>query len=164
MASAAVPALQEGLECRPTVLLVDDSSLIPALCRDVASRVGLHVLTALTATDALGVIAREPVDIVITDITVPHIRGLEFIKCVHENYPRIRIIVLTQYGTIDAAVGAMNLGALDFITRPFDLTEFRLKLGSWTEDAKLERIGRTADERSGALASNWDLTGQSSKI
>src|ERR1700674_3231582 len=151
MASAPVPTASDGAESRPTILLVDDKSRIPTLCGDIATRAGLHVVTALTASDALGVFQREPVDLVITDITVPDIRGMELIQCIHVNYPRTGIVVLTQYGTIETAVEAMHLGAIDFITKPFDLKEFQQKLESWGEAAKLERIRRSLTEQLGSL-------------
>jgi DNA-binding NtrC family response regulator len=151
-------------ESLPTVLLVDDKSRIPSLCSDIAIRAGLRVVTALTAGDALEVFQREAVDLVITDITVPDIRGLELVQFIHVNYPRIGIVVLTQYGTIETAVEAMHLGAIDFVTKPFDLKEFRQKLESWTEGAKLERIRRSLTEHLGSLVLSGGLIGRSSKM
>jgi len=151
-------------ETLPTVLLVDDKSRISNLCSDIATQAGLRVVTALTASDALEVFQRESVDLVITDITVPDIRGMELLQCIHVNYPRIGIVVLTQYGTIETAVEAMHLGAIDFVTKPFDLKEFRQKLQSWTEAAKLERIRRSLTEQLGSLVPSDGLIGRSSKM
>ena len=164
MASVPIPTASDGAESRPTILLVDDKSRISTLCSDIATRAGLHVVTALTASDALGVFQRESVDLVITDITVPDIRGMELIQCIHVNYPRTGIVVLTQYGTIETAVEAMHLGAIDFITKPFDLKEFQQKLESWGEAAKLERIRRSLTEQLGSLVLSGGLIGRSSKM
>jgi DNA-binding NtrC family response regulator len=164
MATVCIPTASEGAESRPTILLVDDKSRIPTLCSDIATRAGLHVVTALTASDALGVFQHESVDIVITDITVPGIRGMELVQCIQANYPRSRIVVLTQYGTIDTAVEAMQLGAIDFVTRPFDLKEFQQKLESWTEAAKFERIRRSLSQQLGTDMLSGGLIGRSSKM
>jgi len=164
MASASIPTASKGAESPPTILLVDDKSRITTLCSDIATQAGLRVVTALTASDALEVFQRESVDLVITDITVPYIRGMELLQCIHLNYPRIGIVVLTQYGTIETAVEAMHLGAIDFVTKPFDLQEFRQKLESWTEAAKLERIRRSLTEQLGPLVPSGGLTGRSSKM
>ena len=162
--SDSIPTGLEGAESRPSILLVDDKSRIPTLCSDIATRAGLHVVTALTASDALGVFRRECVDLVITDITVPDIRGMELIQCMHVNYPRTGIVVLTQYGTIEAAVEAMHLGAIDFVTKPFDVQEFQQKLESWAEAAKLERIRRSLTEQLGSLVPSGCLIGRSSRM
>jgi DNA-binding NtrC family response regulator len=164
IASAPVPPALEGAESLPTILLVDDRSGIPTLCSETATRVGLHVITAPTATDALDVFQREPVDIVIADITVPDIRGMELIQYIHINYPRAAIVVLTKYGTIETAVEAMQLGAIDFFTRPFDLTDFRQKLASLAEGAKLERIRRSLGQQLGTAMLSSALVGRSLKM
>jgi two-component system response regulator HydG len=164
MASASIPTASQGAESLPTILLVDDKSRIPTLCSDIATRAGLHVVTALTPSDALEVFRREFVDLVVTDITVPDVRGMELIQCIHVNYPRTGIVVLTQYGTIETAVEAMHLGAIDFVTKPFDLKEFQQKLESWAEAAKLERKRRSLTEQVGSLVLYGDLIGRSSKM
>ena len=148
----------------PTVLLVNDNSQIPSLCSDIATRAGLHVLTASTATDALAVFQRESVDLVITDIAAPYMRSMEFIEFVRENYPRIGVVVLAQHGTVETAVQAMRLGARDFLTRPFDVEEFQQKLETWAKAAKLEGIRRSLAEQLGSLARSVGLIGRSSKM
>ena len=164
MTAAIAPVLSESTDFRPTILLVDDKSRIPALCGDTASEAGLHVLTALTPGDALDVFQRESVDIVVADITVPFVRGMELIQYVHATFPRVRIVVVTQYGTIETAVAALNFGAVDFITRPFDLKEFRQKLISWAEAVKLERIRRSLAPHHHVAMPFSDLIGQSSNM
>jgi two-component system response regulator AtoC len=148
----------------PTVLLVDDNSQIPILCNDIATRAGLHVLTALTATEALTVFQRESVDLVITDIIAPYMRSMEFIELIHENYPRIGVVVLAQHGTVETAVQAMRLGARDFVTRPFDVGEFQQKLETWAKAAKLEGIRRSVADQLGSVARSGGLIGQSSRM
>ena len=164
IASACIPTASEGAGSLPTILLVDDRSRIPNLCSDIATQAGLHVVTAATPSDALGVFQREFVDIVITDITVPDIHGMELIQCIRANYPHAKIVVLTQYGTIDTAVESMHLGAIDFIRRPFDLKDFQQKLSSWAEAAKLERIRRSLTQQLGSGMLSGGLIGRSSKM
>ena len=164
MTAALAATLSESADFRPTILLVDDKSRIPALCGDAATEAGLHVLTASTPGDALDVFQRESVDIVISDITVPFVRGMELIQHVHATFPRVRIVVVTQYGSIETAVAALNFGAIDFITRPFDLREFRQKLESWSEAAKLEKIRRSLPPRQHAVMPFSDLLGESSNM
>jgi len=147
-----------------TVLLVDDGSGIPDLGGDIAADAGLRVLTAVMPDDAFGILEREAVDIVVADITVSVVRGMEFIERLHGSYPHIKIVVLTKYGTIGTAVEAMRLGAIDFITRPFDLNEFQQKLASWAETAKLERINRSLSPHWPTSVPSSGLVGRSSEI
>jgi DNA-binding NtrC family response regulator len=158
------PTSSVNSKSHPTVLLVDDNSQIPILCNDIATRAGLRVLTAATATEALAVFQRESVDLVITDITAPYMRSMEFIEFLHENHPRIGVVVLAQHGTVEAAVKAMRLGARDFVTRPFDVEEFEQKLKCWATAAKLEGIRRSVADRLNSLARSGGLIGQSSKM
>jgi two-component system response regulator AtoC len=164
MVSALAPSTQKSPADPLTVLLVDDGSGIPALGGDIAAHAGLRVLTALTPNDAFKIFEREAVDIVVADITVPFVRGMEFIERLHESYPHTKIVVLTKYGTIGTAVEAMRLGAIDFITRPFDLNEFQKRLESCAEIAKIERIKRSLAPHCPTLVPSFGLVGQSSEI
>ena len=82
-------------------------------------RFGLYARTASTTEQALEILDQHPVDIVITDLRVPQLGGIELLKRVRENYPHMAVIVLTQYGTIESAVEATRMGAVDYLTKPF---------------------------------------------
>ena len=69
-----------------------------------------------------------PVDIVLTDLRIPELGGLELLKRIREFYPQTAVIVLTQYGTIENAVQATRIGAADYVTKPFHLPDLRGKL------------------------------------
>ena len=73
-------------------------------------------------------------DIVVTDLKVPQLGGLELLKRIRATHPQIAVMVLTQYGTIETAVEATRLGATDYVTKPFHVEELR---------AKIERLVRT---------------------
>src|SRR3984885_977213 len=111
-----------------TVLIVDDEDATRSLCHDVVTDSGLRTRTASTTEQALDILDQMPVDILITDLRVPQIGGLELLKRVRSNYPQTAVLVLTQYGTIESAVEATRLGAADYITKPFHIPELRSKL------------------------------------
>ena len=75
--------------------------------------------------EALEILDQYPVDIVVTDLQVPQIGGLELLKRTRANNAEIAVIVLTQYGTIATAIEATRLGATDFVTKPFHVEELR---------------------------------------
>ena len=111
-----------------TVLIVDDEDATRSLCHDVVTDSGLRTRTASTTEQALEILDQMPVDILITDLRVPQLGGLELLKRVRISYPQTAVMVLTQYGTIESAVEATRLGAADYITKPFHIQELRSKL------------------------------------
>jgi len=89
---------------------------------------GLRTRTASTTEQALEILDQWPVEILITDLRVPQIGGLELLKRVRQEFPQTAVLVLTQYGTIESAVEATRLGAADYITKPFHIPELRSKI------------------------------------
>ena len=89
-----------------SILIVEDEAATRDLCRDIAAEIGLQVHTAATTHDALEVLEQSPVDIVVTDLKVPQLGGLELLKLIGSNHPNTSVMVLTQYGSIETAVAA----------------------------------------------------------
>jgi DNA-binding NtrC family response regulator len=128
MSTAAGTAHTIERPATASVLIVDDEDTTRSLCRDVVADAGLRTRTASTTEQALEILDQSPVDIVITDLRVPHMGGLELLKKIRESYPQTAVMVLTQYGTIESAVEATKMGAADYITKPFHIPELRSKL------------------------------------
>jgi two-component system response regulator HydG len=110
------------------ILIVDDEAAVRETCADVARQSGMKVTTVATAEEALEVLEHDAIDVVLTDLILPESSGLELLKRVHEVYPALPVIVLTQYGTIDSAVTATRMGAVDYVTKPFTIAELRSRL------------------------------------
>ncbi|MBI1739059.1 MAG: response regulator, partial [Acidobacteria bacterium] len=111
-----------------SILIVDDEASARDLCADVAREAGLLVRTATTTEQALEILEQFPVDIVLTDLKVPALGGIELLKRVRASHGQLPVVVLTQYGTIETAVEATRLGAADYVTKPFHVDELRSKL------------------------------------
>ncbi|MGB0036770.1 MAG: sigma-54 dependent transcriptional regulator [Candidatus Acidiferrales bacterium] len=127
----AVDAQASEIVERPmamTALIVEDESTTRDLCRDVVAESGLRTRTASTTEQALEILDQYPVDIVITDLRVPALGGIELLRRIRETYPQAAVMVLTQYGTIESAVEATRMGAVDYVTKPFHVPELRGKL------------------------------------
>ena len=118
------------------ILIVDDEPTIREACGEVAEMTGMHATMVATAEEAIEVLENSAVDIVLTDLMLPHTSGLELLKRVHDMQPNLPVIVLTQYGTIDSAVAATRMGAIDYVTKPFRIEELR---------ARLERASRAVE-------------------
>jgi len=100
-----------------------------------------------TTEGALEILEQVSVDIVVTDLKVPQIGGLELIKRIRAINPEIAVIVLTQYGTIETAIEATRLGATDYITKPFHVEELRTKLGRLVHSIETDQENRLLREQ-----------------
>jgi DNA-binding NtrC family response regulator len=118
------------------ILIVDDEPTIREACGEVAQLTGMNATMVATAEEAIEILENTAVDIVLTDLMLPHTSGLELLKRVHDTHPNLPVIVLTQYGTIDSAVAATRMGAIDYVTKPFRIEELR---------ARLERASRAVE-------------------
>jgi DNA-binding NtrC family response regulator len=121
-------AASSGRLAPSTILIVEDEDAARNLCRDVAAESGLRSRMAATTEQALDILDQFPIDIVLTDLRVPELGGIELLKRIRATYPQTAVIVLTQYGTIESAVEATRMGAADYVTKPFHIAELRAKL------------------------------------
>jgi DNA-binding NtrC family response regulator len=147
-----------------TVLIVDDEDATRSLCHDVVTDSGLRTRTASTTEQALEILDQMPVDILITDLRVPQIGGLELLKRVRSTYPQTAVLVLTQYGTIESAVEATRLGAADYITKPFHIPELRSKLDRMIRLLDVDQENRVLRETLRTRPGFADLIGVSLKM
>src|SRR5277367_6404258 len=147
MSSGADAAIAAERPMSPTVLIVDDENATRDLCRDIVAESGLRTRTASTTEQALEILEQYPVDIVITDLRVPEIGGIELLKRVRETHAQTPVIVLTQYGTIESAVEATRMGAADYVTKPFHIPELRTKLDRVVRSIELDQENRVLREQ-----------------
>jgi two-component system response regulator HydG len=147
-----------------TVLIVDDEDDIRNLCRDVVADSGLRTRTASTTEQALEILDQYAVDIVITDLRVPLLGGFELLKRTRETYPQTAVIVLTQYGTIEGAVEATRMGAVDYLTKPFHVPELRGKLDRVVRLLEIDEENRVLREQLRTRPGFGGLIGISAKM
>ena len=129
------------------VLVVDDEQATREVCAEVAAECGMKARTAASAEEALELLEESPVDILLTDLKLPHTSGIDLLKQVRGLYPQIAVIVLTQYGTIDSAVEATRLGAVDYVTKPFRLEVLQARLARAARDIELDQENRLLREQ-----------------
>jgi DNA-binding NtrC family response regulator len=106
------------------ILLVDDEiQFVETMTRRLSKR-GVNALTAFSGQEALELLAAgKEVDIVVLDIKMPGMNGLETLKQIKKQNPSIDVIILTGQSTVDTAIKGMKLGAFDFLTKPCELEE-----------------------------------------
>lgn len=111
-----------------SILVVDDEENVSKLLSKVLLKDGYNVYTAANGREALGVIERQRVDIVITDIKMPEMSGIDLLNTIKSIDEDINVIMITAYATIQTAVDALRAGASDYITKPFNLDEVLLSV------------------------------------
>jgi len=111
------------------ILAVDDESGIREMLRIVLARDGHRVLTAGSADEAMAVIAAEPVELVLTDLRMVPVDGIELLGRVRKASPDCFVVVMTAFAEWDTAVRAMRAGAFTFVRKPFDNSHLRATVG-----------------------------------
>jgi DNA-binding NtrC family response regulator len=112
---------------KPTrVLIIDDEPLMRLSMEDALRAVGCEVHAAATGADGLTMLEKGEYDIIITDLRLPGLDGLTILKAAKQRSSRTEVVVITAYGSVETAVGAMKAGAYDYITKPFSMDELLL--------------------------------------
>jgi two-component system, NtrC family, response regulator HydG len=115
---------------RPRVLVVDDDRAILTLIGSVALAEGFEVATTVDGAEVLQQLTTRPADLVLVDLRMPGVTGLEVLRAIREVKARCRVVLMSGHATIDSAVMAVKLGAMDYLTKPFDLQRLRQLLSA----------------------------------
>ncbi len=121
-----------------TVLIVDDEKSICDILNQYLKRQGYKTLVARCAEDAIDIMGTSPVDMVLTDIKMPGLSGVDLIKWIKERNKQLPVILSTGFPTLDTAIEALKLGAYDYLTKPFHLEEIGEKIKRALLSRKLE--------------------------
>jgi two-component system response regulator AtoC len=105
---------------KPHVLVVDDEPNVRRVLATLLEQAGFAATRAASGEQALDLVRSLDPDLVITDLKMPGIDGLELLRRLQQSFPEIPVVMLTAHGTVANAVEAMKCGALDFLTKPFD--------------------------------------------
>lgn len=110
------------------VLIIDDEEYILSLSKDILLKNNYTVKTAINGIDGLTLFEKEPFDLILTDMKMPGMDGLDVIKQVRANNKEIPIIIITGHGTLDIAIKSLRLGAQGFLLKPFTPAELRASI------------------------------------
>jgi len=121
-----------------TVLIVDDEPSIIQSLQGILADEGFEVMAADAGLKALDIIKETIPDIVLLDIWMPDIDGIETLERIRELYPGLQVIMISGHGTIETAVRATKLGAYDFIEKPLSLEKVLLSINNALKYNRLE--------------------------
>src|SRR5262245_54550262 len=107
------------------VLVVDDEANLRKVLATMLRRTGYEVTVAADGEQGLAEFQKNGADIVVTDLVMPKVGGMEVLRAVNSSNPDVPVIIITAHGTVDSAVEAIKLGAFDYITKPFDQAEIQ---------------------------------------
>ncbi|MCD6287905.1 MAG: response regulator [Candidatus Hydrogenedentes bacterium] len=119
------------------LLIVDDEAIIRELLTDALDGTGYDISVADNGHAALEFMRDNTVDLLLTDIMMPQMDGLELIRRVHEAYPETITMVMTGYATLDSARAAFKEGAYDYVLKPFNITEVKVSIENAFERKRL---------------------------
>ena len=124
---------------RARILIVDDDETTRDTCRQVLASEDFILKEASTGEEALRIVCRELFDLVVLDLKMPGIDGIELLRRVEADSPGTAVIVITGYATVESAVEAMKLGAADFLPKPFTPEVLRLTVRRTIRGARMAR-------------------------
>jgi len=150
---------------RLRLLIVDDEPSVRHLCRTVAEAMGFDCSEAQSGEAGMALLEDQPVHMILCDMVMPQMTGLEFLGRVKKILPRTEVALMTGHGSVETAVQAMRLGAYDYITKPFTpLEELRLFLRRMADKVQLVEENEFLRERTDTETELHGIIGASPKI
>jgi DNA-binding NtrC family response regulator len=129
------------------ILIVDDDEIFLRPLRRTLEAAGFDVLAAASGEDAIDLLKRDDMDLVVSDRRLPGIDGVELVRRIKAEHPDLAVVVMTAYGTIESAVEAMRLGALDYLVKPFEPAEALMVIRRAIEFQELKAANRATIRR-----------------
>lgn len=126
---------ERGMQPMRVLLVDDETDFVETLAKRLGKR-GIAVLCASRGEQALEVLAANPLDVVVLDVKMPGLDGLEVLRRIKAGHPQVEVIMLTGHADMDAAIRGMELGAFDYLMKPTSIEELLYKL----EDAHKKKL------------------------
>ncbi|MDK9716354.1 MAG: response regulator [Trichlorobacter sp.] len=111
------------------ILVVDDEENTRLALTRLLSREGYEVTTAANGLEALSSLRNSPAELIITDLNMPEMNGLVFLRELKREYPASNVIMITAFGEVESYLEALNLGAFEYLNKPLRLEELRKVMG-----------------------------------
>jgi len=146
------------------ILIVDNEASMREFLSIVLKKEGYACQTAEDGDQALKIIEKEPVDLVLTDIKMPKMNGLELLKALKRVSPETVVVMMTAFASTETAVEAMKEGALDYLTKPFQIDEVKLIIQNALERKSLKSDNRQLRRSLKAKADFTKIIGTSEKM
>lgn len=145
----------------PTLLIVDDEAVAREGLSMALEDQGYSLVQAETAPAALSILESETVDLILTDLRMPGMDGLELLSAVQERQPHVPVIVITGFATVDTAISAMKHGAFDYLTKPYNIDKVRLTVKRALTQQQLRQENLALRQELARLRGSGEILGKS---
>ena len=148
----------------PTILIIEDEAKMRRLLELNLGEDGFKTVSAGDAETGLQLLASESIDLVLTDLKLPGMSGLELLQRVKHQDAALPVVVMTAFGSVETAVDAMKAGASDYVLKPFSLAEMRMVVHKELDVSRLREENRSLREALGEKYSHPNVIGGSPKM
>jgi DNA-binding NtrC family response regulator len=148
----------------PTILIVEDEAKMRRLLELNLGDDGFSTLSSGDAESGLKLLRENSVDLVVTDLKLPGMNGLEFLQAIKRQNAALPVVVMTAFGTVETAVEAMKAGASDYVLKPFSLGEMRMVIRKELDVRNLREENRSLREALGKRYSHPNIVARSAKM
>ena len=148
----------------PAILIVEDEVKMRRLLELNLGEDGFTTFSAGDAETGLKLLRENPVDLVVTDLKLPGMNGLEFLQAVKRQNAALPVVVMTAFGSVETAVEAMKAGASDYVLKPFSLSEMRMVIHKELDVRNLREENRSLREALGKKYSHPNIVARSAKM
>ena len=152
------------VEATAKVLVIEDDEVLRQLLIDVLSDQGYEVEAAETGEEGLRAMEQDVFDIVLLDINLPGMDGMDVLRLVPARQPDAQVVMMTAFGTVDTAVEAMKQGAFDYINKPFSTDELLLTINRALEEQDLRREVARLRQKARGVGGDIQIVGKSPAI
>ena len=149
---------------KPSILIVEDEAKMRRLLELQLADEGFRARTAADAETGLQLLQQEPADLIVTDFKLPGMSGLEFLQAIKRIDANLPVVIMTAYGTVESAVGAMKAGASDYVLKPFSLAELVLVIRKELAARELREENRSLREALGQRYEYKNIVAEGQKM
>ena len=158
------------MENKITVLVIDDERSFTEEMQELLQNTGFKAFVANTARQGLNILKCQEIDLLILDIRLPGVNGLDILKEVKGIYPKMEVIIVSAHGDMESVIRAMRLGALDYLRKPFRHVDFQIAIERTQKFLDLNRKIQVMEEKNSLISKSLgekverDFIGESQKI
>ena len=158
------------MENKITVLVIDDERSFTEEMQELLQNTGFKAFVANTARQGLNILKTQEIDLLILDIRLPGVNGLDILKEVKGIYPKMEVIIVSAHGDMESVIRAMRLGALDYLRKPFRHVDFQIAIERTQKFLDLNRKIQVMEEKNSLISKSLgekverDFIGESQKI
>ncbi|HEY8667467.1 MAG TPA: sigma-54 dependent transcriptional regulator [Tepidisphaeraceae bacterium] len=142
-----------------TILIAEDEKVLRESLAELLREENLEILEAANGKEAYEIILKRPVDLVLSDVRMPEMDGMELLKHLQQVAPQTPVIMLTAYGTVESAVAAMRMGAYDYLLKPVQFDDVLLKVRRALDFGEMSRTQKVMTEQLAEGATFHNLVG-----